>query len=79
MSDPPRALDPKLHQATAESPHYPSDIAGLKITRVVDLTIGYDTGNPPSHMPNLPLSSGHMIQFRAESPSDGTKIVLTTR
>ncbi|KZP29895.1 hypothetical protein FIBSPDRAFT_726687 [Athelia psychrophila] len=67
-------------QATTGSPHYPTHIAQLKITRVVDLTTGYDSGNAPSYKPALPLSSGHMIQFRAESEgAEGMKIVLTTR
>ncbi|KAJ8481420.1 hypothetical protein ONZ51_g5995 [Trametes cubensis] len=61
------------------TPHYPSTIAGLEVTRVCDLTVGYDSGNPPSYKPTLPLSSGHMIQFRAENKADGTKITLTTR
>ncbi|KAI0781237.1 phosphoglucomutase first 3 domain-containing protein [Trametes elegans] len=61
------------------TPHYPSTIAGLEVTRVRDLTVGYDSGNPPSYKPTLPLSSGHMIQFRAENKADGTKITLTTR
>ncbi|KAF5358442.1 hypothetical protein D9756_001763 [Leucocoprinus leucothites] len=59
-------------------PSYPKNIAGLRITSVVDLTIGYDSTNPPTYKPTLPLSSGHMIQFRAENP-EGIKIVLTTR
>jgi len=49
------------------------------VTRIVDLTSGYDSGNPPAYKPSLPLSSGHMIQFRAESPCNGTKITLTIR
>ncbi|KAH9901639.1 phosphoglucomutase first 3 domain-containing protein [Cubamyces lactineus] len=61
------------------TPRYPSTIAGLEVTRVRDLTVGYDSGNPPSYRPTLPLSSGHMIQFRAENKADGTKITLTTR
>ena len=65
-------------QATKDRPIYPVSIAGLKVTSVCDLTIGYDTTNPPSYKPSLPLSSGHMIQFRAQS-ENGTKIVLTTR
>ena len=58
---------------------YPKTLAGLTITSVRDLTVGYDSANPPSFVPTLPLSSGHMIQFRAESVEDGTKITLTTR
>ncbi|KAF4604010.1 phosphohexose mutase family protein [Pleurotus pulmonarius] len=56
---------------------YPSEIAGLKVTSIVDLTTGYDSTNAPSFKPRLPLSSGHMIQFRAGN--DEVKIVLTTR
>jgi phosphoglucomutase len=50
----------------------------MTITSVVDLTTGYDSTNPPTYQPSLPLSSGHMIQFRAKK-KDGTKVVLTTR
>ncbi|KXN90461.1 Phosphoglucomutase-2, partial [Leucoagaricus sp. SymC.cos] len=60
------------------SPSYPKEIAGLNITSVVDLTTGYDSTNPPTYKPSLPLSSGHMIQFCAEN-KEGMKIVLTTR
>ncbi|KAJ7849080.1 hypothetical protein B0H14DRAFT_2766071 [Mycena olivaceomarginata] len=59
-------------------PAYPQEIAGMTITSVVDLTTGYDSTNPPTYQPSLPLSSGHMIQFRAKQ-EDGTKVVLTTR
>ncbi|KAJ3983645.1 hypothetical protein F5890DRAFT_161595 [Lentinula detonsa] len=58
---------------------YPKKIAGLEIISVVDLTTGYDSANPPTYQPSLPLSSGHMIQFRGEQKSEGTKIVLTIR
>ncbi|KAH9483817.1 putative phosphoribomutase [Psilocybe cubensis] len=44
---------------------YPKTLAGLDINRVIDLTTGYDSGNPPTYKPSLPLSSGHMIQIRA--------------
>ncbi|OCB84119.1 phosphoglucomutase 1 [Sanghuangporus baumii] len=59
--------------------NYPSVIAWLNVTNVRDLTVGYDSGNPPSYKPHLPLSSGHMIQFRAQCQSDDTKIALTIR
>lgn len=69
-----------LYIKSSESPHsYPREIAGLHITKIVDLTSGYDSSNPPSYEPSLPLSSGHMIQFRAENKINGTKIVLTIR
>jgi len=61
------------------SPSYPLEIANLTVTSVVDLTIGYDSTNPPTYKPSLPLSSGHMIQLSAENKTDGTRIVLTTR
>ncbi|KAJ7684780.1 hypothetical protein DFH06DRAFT_1355663 [Mycena polygramma] len=60
-------------------PAYPAEIAGLAITSVVDLTTGYDSSNPPTYKPSLPLSSGHMIQFRAAKQEAGIKVVLTTR
>ncbi|KAI1790740.1 phosphoglucomutase 1 [Ganoderma leucocontextum] len=63
----------------AGPPHYPRTLAGLEVTSVRDLTVGYDSANAPPYKPALPLSSGHMIQFRAENKTDGTKITLTTR
>ncbi|KAI0284001.1 hypothetical protein BGY98DRAFT_949931 [Russula aff. rugulosa BPL654] len=65
-------------QGSDRSPSYPKSIAGLEVISVVDLTLGYDSTNPPTYKPSLPLSSGHMIQFRAAS-KDGFKVVLTTR
>ncbi|PAV23482.1 phosphoglucomutase 1 [Pyrrhoderma noxium] len=59
--------------------NYPKSIAGLEVTSVKDLTVGYDSTNPPTFKPNLPLSSGHMIQFKATSKSDDTRINLTIR
>ncbi|KAG0705326.1 hypothetical protein DFH29DRAFT_292388 [Suillus ampliporus] len=63
---------------------YPSSIGGLRIQSVVDLTEGhgYDSTNTPTYQPKLPLSLGHMIQFRASSDSagiDDSRIVLTIR
>ncbi|KAI9465474.1 hypothetical protein BJY52DRAFT_1183576 [Lactarius psammicola] len=65
-------------QGSSERPSYPKSIARLEVSSVVDLTLGYDSSNPPTYKPSLPLSSGHMIQFRATS-KDGFKIVLTIR
>jgi len=65
--------------ASPTQPSYPRTIADLTISSIRDLTIGYDSTNPPTFKPTLPLSSGQMIQFRAESRSDGTKITLTVR
>ena len=72
VKQPPPFKDP------IRGPSYPKSIAGLEVTSVVDLTLGYDSTNPPTYKPSLPLSSGHMIQFRAAS-KDGLNIVLTTR
>lgn len=63
---------------SSNSPSYPKEIADLTITSIVDLTTGYDSTNPPTYQPSLPLSSGHMIQFRAEN-KEGMKFVLTIR
>ncbi|KAH9969618.1 hypothetical protein BC827DRAFT_1257499 [Russula dissimulans] len=65
-------------QGSNKRPSCPKSIAGLEVTSVVDLTLGYDSTNPPTYKPSLPLSSGHMIQFRAAS-KEGLKIVLTIR
>ncbi|KIM33579.1 hypothetical protein M408DRAFT_326264 [Serendipita vermifera MAFF 305830] len=62
---------------------YPAKIAGLKVTSVRDLTsgFGYDSAAPaPAYQPDLPLSGGHMITFRAGSiEKDGVAITLTIR
>ncbi|KIM58711.1 hypothetical protein SCLCIDRAFT_127650 [Scleroderma citrinum Foug A] len=61
---------------------YPTCIANFTVNAVVDLTTGhgYDSTNPPTYRPRLPLSSGHMIQFRAQSEDDmDMSIVLTIR
>jgi hypothetical protein len=65
-------------EGSGRTPSYPKSIAGLEVTSVADLTLGYDSTNPPTYKPSLPLSSGHMIQFRAAS-REGLKVVLTTR
>jgi hypothetical protein len=65
-------------EGSDKSPSYPKSITGLEVTSVVDLTLGYDSTNPPTYKPYLPLSSGHMIQFRAAS-KEGLKVVLTIR
>ncbi|RDB30779.1 hypothetical protein Hypma_005869 [Hypsizygus marmoreus] len=68
-----RSYDP-----TVSTPSYPRTIAGLTMS-VIDLTTGYDSTNPPSYKPSLPLSTGHMIQFRVENKAEGLRIVLTMR
>ncbi|KAH8102870.1 hypothetical protein BXZ70DRAFT_1057060, partial [Cristinia sonorae] len=66
-------------KATKTTPDYPRTLAGLTITSIRDLTIGYDSTNPPTFKPALPISSGQMIQFRAQSTDGKTKIALTIR
>jgi hypothetical protein len=68
-------------QGSHQGRSYPSSIGGLRIRSVVDLTEGhgYDSTNAPTYQPKLPLSLGHMIQFRASSDSDDSRIVLTIR
>lgn len=69
-------------QASSSIAQYPTCIANFTVNAVVDLTTGhgYDSTNPPTYRPRLPLSSGHMIQFRAQSEDDmDMSIVLTIR
>jgi len=58
---------------------YPSKLANLTVTSVRDLTIGYDSSNPPSFKPTLPPSSGNMITFRAGDDTADQEVVLTIR
>ncbi|KAF8136146.1 hypothetical protein EV363DRAFT_1542317, partial [Boletus edulis] len=71
-----RDFEKTLHPITKQYPH---SIAQLTVFSVIDLTAGYgyDSTNPPTYAPRLPLSSGHMIQFRAHSAD--VNIVLTIR
>ncbi|TFY70333.1 hypothetical protein EVG20_g2671 [Dentipellis fragilis] len=64
-------------ESTGNMLHYPTLIANLKITSIRDLTTGYDSANPPTYKATMPLSSGHMIQFRASDAN--VKIALTIR
>lgn len=69
----------RLRNYSMKDRTYPTEIGGLEIIRVVDLTIGYDSTNPPNYTPFLPISSGQMIQFRAKSKNDETSIAMTIR
>lgn len=41
------------------------------MTSIRDLTVGYDSSNPPSFEPSLPVSSGsHMITFTVGGDDD---------
>jgi len=66
-------------QASRGNPRYPSDLANLTVTSVRDLTIGYDSSNPPLFKPTLPLSSGNMITFGAKDETTRQEVVLTIR
>lgn len=66
------------NEATSDVPSFPKSIGGLKFTSVRDLTIGYDSTNPPTFKPTLPLSSGHMIQFRAEGGEYKASLTIRT-
>ncbi|KAG8697791.1 hypothetical protein FRC09_007641, partial [Ceratobasidium sp. 395] len=60
---------------------YPKSIGGLKINGIRDLTTGhgFDSSAPsPDCTPSLPVSSAHMITFKA-ADEEGTVIVLTIR
>ena len=44
---------------------YPEKLAGVKVVGIRDLTIGYDSSNPPLYTPSLPISSSsQMLTFR---------------
>ena len=75
---PPRGILNLWLQGSSSRPSYPKSIGRLDVSSIMDLTLGYDSSNPPHYKPSLPLSSGHMIQFRATS-KDGFQIVLTIR
>lgn len=65
--------------ASKEIRNYPSELANLTVTSVRDLTIGYDSSNPPSFKPALPLSPGNMITFKAGDEGAEQEVVLTIR
>ncbi|CAG8533781.1 4888_t:CDS:10 [Acaulospora colombiana] len=78
------STSPGQHQDTwkgANGATYPSSIGSLKINSIRDLTsgFGYDS-TTPTLQPELPLSGGHMVTFRAGSTQNGgAAITLTIR
>lgn len=57
----------------------PKTIAGFPVTSIRDLTVGYDSSNPPTFKPSLPVSnSSHMITFTVGG-DDGCVVVGTVR
>ncbi|BGP44057.1 hypothetical protein JCM10449v2_008114 [Rhodotorula kratochvilovae] len=64
----------------------PTSLGGFTLTSVRDLTVGYDSSNPPSFTPALPIDrSAHMISFALGSTDedaadkDGVEVVGTVR
>jgi len=63
---------------------YPTTIANHAVYGVRDLTAGYgyDSSNPPTYLPRLPLSGDQMITFKAKSISGdlaASFVILTIR
>ncbi|GAA5845911.1 hypothetical protein JCM9279_002421 [Rhodotorula babjevae] len=65
----------------------PTSLGGYPLTAIRDLTVGFDSGNPPSFEPRLPVDrSAHMIGFvlgstraEGEGEGDGVEVVGTVR
>ncbi|ORY87393.1 hypothetical protein BCR35DRAFT_320944 [Leucosporidium creatinivorum] len=60
----------------------PTTLAGFPITYLRDLTVGFDSSNPPSFEPNLPIDpKTHMISFAVGSTvsGDGVEVTGTVR
>lgn len=60
----------------------PSALAGLPITSIRDLTLGYDSTSPaPDYLPELESTGGEMITWIAAGPLEGgeVRLVLTIR
>lgn len=57
----------------------PKTLGDLPITYIRDLTVGYDSSNPPSFKPDLPIDpKSHMISF-AVSAEQGINVTGTVR
>lgn len=56
----------------------PTTLGGLPISSIRDLTLGYDSSNPPTYEPSLPNSGGEMITWIA-GEEGGERVVLTVR
>lgn len=58
----------------------PTTLAGFPITYIRDLTVGYDSSNPPSFTPNLPIDpKTHMISFAVGDTTSGFEATGTVR
>lgn len=58
---------------------YPKKLGKLDIFHVIDLTTGYDSGHPPDYIPLLPISSGQMVQIKAQNIENNISLTLTLR
>ncbi|BGP12039.1 hypothetical protein JCM10049v2_007959 [Rhodotorula toruloides] len=76
--------NPSIDSSTASpaSLSLPTHLGGFRLTSLRDLTVGYDSTNPPTYEPKLPVDrSAHMISFSlGETESgDGVEVVGTVR
>lgn len=68
----PAHLSQDSSTASPSSLKLPTSLAGYALTTIRDLTVGFDSGNPPSFEPKLPVDrSAHMISFALGSVEDG--------
>lgn len=68
--------------ASPASLNLPTHLGGFRLTSLRDLTVGYDSSNPPTYEPKLPLDrSAHMISFSLgdTDSGDGVEVVGTVR
>jgi phosphoglucomutase len=75
--------DPVLIAASpVDSLKLPTTLGGFKVTYFRDLTVGYDSSNPPTFKPSLPIDpKSHMISFAVGSvdTGDGVEVTGTVR
>ncbi|GEM12679.1 phosphoglucomutase 1 [Rhodotorula toruloides] len=76
--------NPNTDSSTASptSLSLPTHLGGFRLASLRDLTVGYDSANPPSYEPRLPVDrSAHMISFSLgdTESGDGVEVVGTVR
>lgn len=58
----------------------PKTLGGFAISYLRDLTVGYDSSNPPSFTPSLPVDpKSHMISFGISNAGEGVEVTGTVR
>lgn len=68
--------------ASPASLNLPTHLGGFRLTSLRDLTVGYDSSNPPTYEPKLPVDrSAHMLSFSLgdTESGDGVEAVGTVR